>query len=412
MMDGATLTTATAPWITIIGIGEDGLAGLGTEARAEVAAAELLIGGDRHLAMLPDDDARPRLAWPSPLKDLRPAIEAARGRRLVVLASGDPFCWGVGTTLARWFGADALSVHPAPSAASLVCARLGWPLPEVRIITLHGRPLALLDRHLQPGARLVIYTDDGAAPAAIAARLAERGFGASPMVVLECLGGPREALRRGTAGDWDPRPAADLNTVAVELVAAPATDWLPTLAGLDDDAFDHDGQLTKREVRAITLARLMPAPGALLWDLGAGNGSVAIEWLRAEPTARAIGIEQRPDRLDRARANARRLGVPGLKLIEGHLPEALAGLPVPDAIFLGGAVAQAGLIDHLVTLLPPGGRLVANAVTLSGEAALIEAQARHGGDLTRIQIARAEPVGPHLGWRAAMPVTQWAWRRA
>ncbi|MEN2989933.1 precorrin-6y C5,15-methyltransferase (decarboxylating) subunit CbiE [Tistrella sp. BH-R2-4] len=406
-----TMRADTAPWITVVGIGEDGLGGLGAQARACIDAATILIGGDRHLAMLPAGDTRPKHAWPSPLKALRPVIEAARGHDLVVLASGDPFCWGIGTTLARWFGADALTVHPAPSAASLVCARLGWSLPDVRLITLHGRPLALLDRHLQPGARLVIYTDDGAAPAAIARRLAERGFGASRMTVLACLGGPHETIRQTRAADWGDAITADLNTVAVTLAADAATDWHPTVPGLDDDAFDHDGQLTKREMRAITLARLMPAPRALLWDIGAGNGSIGIEWLRAEATARAVAVEPRRDRAARIRGNAEALGVPALTVIEGSAPAALDGLPAPDAIFLGGAVAQDGLIALLMDRLIPGGRLVANAVTLSGEAALADAHHHHGGDLIRVQAARAVPVGPHMGWRAAMPVTQYVWRK-
>lgn len=395
------------PWLSIVGVGEDGLDALSPAARALVAQAEVLIGGDRHLAMLPADDDRERIAWPSPLGALVAAIEGLKPRRVCVLATGDPFCFGIGTTLAKRVPLDEMLVVPGLSARTLVCSRLGWPEHTTRLLTLHGRPLALLEPHLQPGARLILLSADAATPAAVAARLVERGFGPSAMTVLERMGGPAEHRLDGRADAWDFAPGDDLNTIAVTVAAGPDARPLSTLPGLPDDGFCHDGQITKREVRAVTLAALSPQPGQLLWDVGAGCGSVAVEWLRADPLNRAVAIESKPGRLMMIAANAERLGTPTLAIVDGHAPDALAGLEAPDAVFVGGGASVPGVIEACWAALRPGGRLVANTVTLESEAVLLAKRAGLGGELVRIAVERAEPVGPFHGWRPLMPVTQW-----
>lgn len=400
----------TAPWLSVIGIGEDGLDGLSAAARRHLDAAEVLAGGARHLAMVPDD-GRERLPWPSPLSAAVDAIIGRRGgQRMCVLASGDPLCYGIGATLARRVPAAEMTIIPAPGAFTLACARLGWPRAEVETLSLHGRPLALLHAYVQPGARLLALTADGTTPAQVAALLRARGFGPSRLTVLERMGGPFERRFDGRAADWpapDPE-AADLNTLAIACEAEPGAPRLPRTPGLPDDAFRHDGQLTKREIRAVTLAALVPVPGQMLWDIGAGCGSIAIEWSRTHPACRAVAIESRPDRLALITGNAEALGVPRLQVVAGRAPEALAGLPRPDAVFIGGGLTVPGVIDAAWDALPPGGRLVANAVTLDGERRLIDLYERLGGALTRLAVSRAEPVGRFTGWRPLMPVTQFA----
>ena len=395
------------PWLAVVGIGEDGLDGLGRAARMLVDRAEVLIGGERHLAMVPPG-AEERLTWATPLSDTMSAVVQRRGRRVVVLATGDPFCYGVGVTLARHVPAAETLVMPSAGCVSLVCARLAWPSAEVEMVTLHGRPLALLAASVRPGARLVILSHDGTTPAEVAAWLAGRGFGESRFIVLERLGGAAERLVETTAAAWSGTPD-DLNTIAVECRAAPGARWWPRTPGLPDDAFEHDGQITKREVRAATLARLMPQPRGLLWDVGAGSGSIAIEWLRAEPTARAVAIERDSGRVARILRNASTLGVSRrLQVVEGAAPASLAGLEAPDAIFIGGGTGDGALLDAGWNALKPGGRLVANAVTVSGEAALLKQHSDHGGDLVRLAVSRAEPLAGEIAWRALRPVTQWA----
>lgn len=396
-----------APWLSIVGIGEDGPDALSPAARALVDQAEVLIGGERHLAMLPADDSRRRIPWPSPLRALVETIETLKPSRVCVLATGDPFCFGIGTTLARRIPLDEMVVIPGVSARTLACSRLGWPQHTTRLLTLHGRPLALLEPHLQPGARLIVLSEDAATPAAVAARLTERGFGPSAMTVLERMGGPAERRLDGRADAWSHAPGEDFNTIAVTVVAGPDARPLSTLAGLPDDAFGHDGRMTKREVRAATLAALAPKPGELLWDVGAGCGSVAVEWMRSHELNRAIALEPKPERRAMIAANAERLGTPGLKIVEGTAPAALAGLEPPDAVFVGGGASEPGVIEACWAALKPGGRLVANTVTLESEAVLLAKHAEMGGELVRIAVERAEPVGPYRGWRPLMPVTQW-----
>ncbi|MEV5828944.1 precorrin-6y C5,15-methyltransferase (decarboxylating) subunit CbiE [Spirillospora sp. NPDC052242] len=385
--------------VTVVGIGADGWDGLAGPARDAVRAAELLVGGARQLGMLPDLAAEcVAVAWPSPMLPALPALfDEHRGRRVVVLASGDPMFFGVGTTLVRLLGAENVRVLPHVSSMSLACARLGWSLEDTDVVTAVGRPLSALARVLAPGRRVLVLSADAGTPAEVVELLEDRGFGASEVTVLERLGGPDERVGPPRAD------VAALNIVAVRCRGA----GVQAVPGLPDDAYDHDGQLTKREVRAITLARLAPVPGELLWDVGAGAGSVAIEWMRAHRACRAVAVEARAARAERIRANAERLGVPGLEVVVGEAPRALEGLAGPDAVFVGGGVTAGGMIDACWTAVRPGGRLVANAVTLESENVLVEARRKLGGELTRVEVSRAGPVGGFTGWRAKMPVTQW-----
>jgi precorrin-6Y C5,15-methyltransferase (decarboxylating) len=328
-----------------------------------------------------------------------------------VLASGDPFHYGVGAVLARHIDAREMIVVPAPSAFSLAAGRLGWSLPETALLSVHGRTLDLVRPHLQPGARILALTSDGDGPAALAKLLTESGFGASRLTVLEALGGPRERIRATNAAAYEFGTVDALNTVAIEIEAAPDARVLPRTSGLADALFEHDGQITKREIRALTLSSLTPRRGELLWDIGAGSGSIAIEWMLADPTMRAIAVERRDDRVARIRRNAAAFGVPGLEIVETAAPEALTGLPTPDAIFIGGGASDTDVLDMAARALRPRGRLVVNAVTLNTETLLLVRHAALGGELTRIAISRAGPIGEETGWRAAMPVTQWVWTK-
>lgn len=393
-------------WLSVIGLGEDGLAGLSAAARTLVEQAEVLVGGERHLLMLPPGKAE-RLPWRRPLADTVGEIAARRGKRVAVLATGDPLWYGVATVLARHFSHEEMLILPGLSAFSLAAARLHWPLAECATITLHGRPLERLALHLAPGKRLLILSEDGGTPAAVAAHLAARGWGESRLTVLERMGGERERRHDASAENWHPERCADLNTLAVECVAGPAARILSRAAGLPDDAFQHDGQITKRAVRAATLAALAPLPGALLWDVGAGAGSISIEWLRLGG-GRAVAIEREAARAALIAANAAELGVPELEIVAGEAPAALRGLPPPDAVFLGGGVATPGLLEAAWSALAPKGRLVANAVTLAGETRLLEWHGRHGGQLSRIAVADAAPLGGGHTWRPHLPVTQLA----
>jgi precorrin-6B C5,15-methyltransferase / cobalt-precorrin-6B C5,C15-methyltransferase len=398
-------------WLSIVGIGEDGIEGLSATARALVSGADFVFGGERHLKLAAPLIKGRASAWPSPFARGVEEVLAARGSQVCVLASGDPFNYGVGSVLAGRVPPEETLVVPAPSAFSLAAARLCWALPETALVSLHGRELSRIRPHLHPGARILALTSDSEGPAALARLLAETGFGPSRMTVLEALGGGNERVSSATADSFVLSGIAALNTVAIEVEAGPNACVIPFSTGLDDALFEHDGQITKREIRAVTLSSLAPTRGQLLWDIGAGSGSVAIEWMLAHPSMRAIAIETRPDRTARISRNAAALGVPGLQLVEGHAPEVLAGLATPDAIFIGGGASEPGLVDAAIRALRPGGRLVANAVTLETEAELIARHAALGGMLTHIAISRADAVGGKTGWRAAMPVTQFVWEK-
>jgi precorrin-6Y C5,15-methyltransferase (decarboxylating) len=390
--------------ITVVGIGADGWAGLTEQARNVVAAAEVVFGSTRQLGLLPDSGAT-RVTWPSPLLPaVEPLLAEHAGRRVCVLASGDPMFFGIGATLVRLLGADAVRVVPHPSSVALACARLGWPAEDVDVVSLVGRPVSSLIA--LPHRRMLVLSAGSGTPAAVAALLTDRGFGPTAMTVFDDLGGPGERRHDGTAATWT-ASVGPLNVIALDCRAAPGVIPLGRAPGLPDDAYDHDGQLTKREVRAITLAALAPLPGQLLWDVGAGSGSVAIEWLRTHPSCAAVAIESRAERADRIRRNADVLGAPGLRVVDGRAPDALVDLPSPDAVFVGGGLTADGVIEACWAALRAGGRLVANAVTLESEAVLTRWQAAVGGTLTRIEVSRAAPVGGFTGWKPMMPVTQW-----
>jgi precorrin-6B C5,15-methyltransferase / cobalt-precorrin-6B C5,C15-methyltransferase len=393
-------------WLAVVGIGEDGIDGLSPAARRLVAQAAFVVGGRRHLNLAGQLNAE-TFVWPSPIEDALDVIETHRGRPSCVLATGDPFFFGVGAMLMRRFAADEMICVPAPSAFGLAASRLGWSQQDCALLTLHGRPLEAIVPHLQPGARVLALSWDDATPAKLAALLVARGMGRSQLTVLEAMGGAGECLRAAEARSFALDNVVALNTIALEVVADRGARVLPRAAGLPDDWFEHDGQITKREIRAVTLSQLAPRRGECLWDVGSGSGSVAIEWMLADPGNRAVAIEARHDRAARIARNALAFGVPSLSVVAGEAPQALAGLPAPDAIFIGGGAGAPEMIERAIDALAPGGRLVVNAVTLETQAALVDWRARHGGELTQIAVAHAEPVGRFSGWRAAMPVVQW-----
>lgn len=443
----------SSPWLTIIGVTEAGVAALPPAERALLAAAETILGPERLLAQLRAEDPSPQpspsrgegvrseqaahsfgpaghllpsplrgrvggggplsgkkptlIPWQPPLATMLDQVLARRGRPTVILGTGDPNWFGIAATLSRRLDPGEIAIHPAVSSVQLAAARLGWPVQHVAVLSLHGRPVERLHPHLTPGNRVLMLTSDHNTLPAVRDLLVARGYGGSRLAVLENLGGPGERIVTGTAIDCDHRPG-DFYVLGLDCVAEPGAALLPAVPGLPDTAFASDGQLTKREVRAATLARLAPSPGALLWDVGAGMGSIAIEWLRAARDARAIAFEADPARCGMIADNARALGVPHLAIVPGDAPASLAGQPAPDAIFLGGAVAEAALFSACWAALGPGGRLVANAVTAEAEAALLSRWQRLGGEMVRIEVARLEAIGASHAFRPRLPVTQWA----
>jgi precorrin-6Y C5,15-methyltransferase (decarboxylating) len=401
----------TAPrsenWLTLIGFGEDGAAALSPAAREALAQAQLVVGGARHLA-LAGPFACQTMVWPSPLTDAIPAILARRGAPVCVLCSGDPYFYGAGTLLSAHVPRNEIQCFPAPSAFSLAAARLCWSLQDGGLVSLHGRAFERIIPALQPGAKILCLSWDETTPPRLANLLCARGLGATRIIVLEAMGGPRERIREAFASAFDLKDIDPLNVAALEIPLGGAANCIPQASGLSDSWFENDGQLTKREVRAITLSSLAPRRGELLWDVGAGSGSIAIEWLLADPANRAIAIEERADRAEIIARNAKNLGVPQVEIVQGKAPEAFAQLPQPEAVFIGAGAQEGGLIKAAFAALPSGGRLVANAVTLETEAELIGWHKRLGGDLTRITISRAHALGSFQAFRPALPIAQWA----
>jgi precorrin-6B C5,15-methyltransferase / cobalt-precorrin-6B C5,C15-methyltransferase len=392
-------------WLHIVGIGEDGLDGLTSAARTRIASADYILGGKRHHALIGDCRAE-RINWPSPFNALVSTLEALRGKSVVVLASGDPLWFSVGNRLSASFDAAELAFYPHVSAFQLAAAHMGWAMQNVACLSVHGRPLERIKPHVQNGQKLLLLTSNGQAVSDVAKMLTEMGFGPSHLTAIANMGGAEQVSFEGNAQDWA-QDVPDLNTLAVECIAAEGTQSIPLGCGLPDDAFLHDGTMTKQDVRAVTLAKLMPQPDALLWDVGCGCGSVAVEWMRSAHNARAIGVEARDDRRKMATANAQNLGGFDLALIAGKAPEALQGLDAPDAIFIGGGLS-AEVFDLCYAALKPMGRLVCNAVTLGSEQVLLEKYAALGGNLTRLQFTQASPIGGKVGWKPAMPVTQYS----
>ncbi|MCA0042342.1 precorrin-6y C5,15-methyltransferase (decarboxylating) subunit CbiE [Celeribacter litoreus] len=391
-------------WLHVIGIGDDGLDSLSEATRAVLNDVEVVFGADRHHGLTEALTAE-RRAWPSPFNAMIDDLKALRGRRVAVLATGDPLWYSVGARIGREIGADEVLFHPQLSAFQLAACRMGWSLADCETLTVHGRPVEQMIPFLAPDQKLLLLTQGAETPAQVADILTKRGFGPSRMTVLAHMGGADEARFDGFAFDWSADVPA-FHTLAVECIAEEGAAILPR-TGLPDDAFATDGTMTKQDIRAITLAKLGPVRGGLLWDVGCGSGSVAIEWMRAARDARAIGLERRADRRAMAAENAIALGAPALKLMDAEAPDGLADLPAPDAVFIGGGLSPE-TVAAAWTALKPHGRLVANAVTLEGEALLLALHSEMGGDLTRISVSRAKPVGRLTGWKPSMPVTQWS----
>lgn len=392
-------------WLHIIGIGEDGLDGLTTSARSAIASADYIVGGKRHHGLIGDCSAK-RINWPSPFNALLSQLQDLRGKNVVILATGDPLWFSVGNRLAATFEPRELVFYPHISAFQLAASKLGWAMQDTDCLSVHGRPLARIKPHVQNARKLLLLTSNGKAVADIALMLTGLGFGLSKLTAIANMGGADEVLFEGLAQNWA-HDVPDLNTLAVDCIALPNTRVLSPGYGLPDDAFLHDGTMTKQDVRAVTLAKLAPMPNALLWDVGCGCGSVAVEWMRAAQGARAIGIEARDDRRTMAATNADNLGGFDLQLIAGSAPAALNGLETPDAIFIGGGLS-AEVFDLCFAALKPMGRLVCNVVTLGSEQVLLEKYGQHGGDLAKLQFAHATPIGGKVGWKPAMPVTQYS----
>ena len=400
-------------WLSIVGIGEDGIEGLGELARGLIESAEFVFGGARHLSLAAPLIRGTARSWGSPFDQSVAEVLRFRGRPVCVLASGDPFQHGVGSVLARYVAPDETIAIPAVSAFSLAASRLLWPLPQLTLLSLCGRSLDLIRPHLHPGARILALTSGAAAPGAIAELLCATGFGESAVTVLDALGGPRERVRSARASAFSLDQITALNTIAIEVVAGPAARILSRVAGIADELFEHDGQITKREIRALTLSALAPGRREHLWDIGAGSGSVAIEWMLADPSLSAVAIERRSDRAARIRRNATAFGVPDLQVIEAPAPQALKNLQPPNAIFIGGGATGPGLIETARAALCTQGRLVINAVTLETEALLLQSHAQFGGTLARVDIHHACPIGGEdarfSSWRPSNPITQWTW---
>jgi precorrin-6B C5,15-methyltransferase / cobalt-precorrin-6B C5,C15-methyltransferase len=402
--------TDVAPrqWLAILGMGEDGVEGLSRAARAAIKQAVLVVGGARHLALAAELIRGDRLPWPSPLSDAFPTILALRGRNVAVLASGDPYCYGIAGALATLVPVAETVCIPTPSAFSLACARLGWAAQDVATLSACGRPLEAVLPLLQPGRRILLLSADARTPMALAELLRRYGFGRSVLHLLEAIGGKRERVRSLAARDPLPADIDPLNLLGVEVVESPDSRVIPGSSGLPNTFFEHDGQITKHEIRAATIAALAPRAGETLWDVGCGSGSVAIEWTLAHPANQAIGIEQRADRADRARRNALALGAQFVRIVTGTAPAAFAELPPPDAVFIGGGVHDPALLDTAWVALRSGGRIVANAVTLESQERLLATRRVHGGTLTRLSVERLDTLGPHHVFRPAIAVTQWA----
>lgn len=396
-------------WLTILGVGDNGLDSLSGEALKHFEKAEVIIAPSRVLDVINTGD-RETIPWTFGVKETIAFIEGRRGQPTTILATGDPMHFGIGATLRRYFSANEMLVVPSPSGFSLAGAKMGWALQDVAMISLHGRAVACLHPYILPGKRIISLTSNARTLREAAKALSDRGYGRSQMTLLEHIGGVSEKMTTLSADELlvGDHSFMDFNMLAIEVSESPETRILPTIAGLPDDAFVHDGQLTKREVRAATLAFLQPVPGQTLWDVGAGCGSVSIEWMRAAPGAKACAIEQSSERCAMILENANKLGVPKIEIIEGEAPDGLEELANPHAVFIGGGLTSKGMFDACWSRLPAGGRLVANAVTVESEAMLLDLYKKYGGELTRIQVSRAEPVGRFSGWKPSMPVTIWS----
>lgn len=408
------LTIASGRMIIVVGLSADGI----LADPSAVAEASVVIGSRRQLGLLPERVEQQRIPLPSPLRPgLADLLDELLTKQddVVVLASGDPLVSGIGSTLIELYGADRVSIRPAVSSVALARARMGWPAESCVVVTVVGRDPSLVLRELAPGRRILVLSSDQETPHQVATLLTEAGYGESLMDVLGDLGTLQETRSWSVAHNWAQAPTAHtprLNIIAITCSGPPVAGWIASwVAGLPDDAFEHDGQLTKRDLRASALARLAPTPGELLWDVGAGAGSVGIEWMRAHPSCRTIAVEASPERAERVGRNAARLGVPGLTVVTGRAPDALSGLPSPDAIFVGGGATRPGVVDACLSALGSGGRLVVHGVTLETEMLLGRLHQEYGGELTRISVEQLDAIGTFRGWAPLRTVTQWAFTR-
>ncbi len=393
-------------WLTIVGMGEDGWEALSNRARLAIKSTDVIVGASRLLALLPKTKAEIH-EWPQPFSAVAEQIKPLAGRNTVIIATGDPMNFGITRKLLEFIPFEEMTVIPQVSSFSLAAARMGWSLPDCDCFTIHGRPAANVETFIQPSARLIILTEDETSVAEVCRRLMARGFEESKVTVLENMGGESERITSFAANanpnlNWSP-----LNVLAVNCIAGPQAKIFSRVAGLPDDAFIHDGQLTKREVRAATLAALAPGPDQLLWDIGAGCGSVSVEWMRSTRGCEAFAIEHNEDRLKMISTNADQLGTPRLKVIAGKAPEALDGLRAPDAVFIGGGVGNEGVFDTAWQTLKSGGRMVCNVVTIEGEMHLYDLQEKHGGELVRMDVSTLTNVGPYRAMKPRMSVVQW-----
>lgn len=395
----------STPWLDVIGIGEDGVDGLSASALACLKSADVIIGGDRHHILTPNLKAK-RIAWPSPFDAMIDEIKSHRGNNIVILVTGDPLWYSVGARLLKAIPKEEVRFHPQLSAFQWAACRMGWSIADCETITIHGRPDSQFLPHLAPNVRMLLLTQDSESPKNVASMLTKLGFGKSRMTVLAALGGAGEERFESTAGDWGPT-VPDFHTLAIECIGDESARWFSRVGGLPDDAFLHDGQMTKKVVRSATISALAPYPDAHLWDVGAGCGSIAIEWMRAARGASATAIEPESSRIEMIRENSVRLGTEKIVIIEGRAPEALEGLQSPDAVFIGGGFTSENVFETCWNALRSGGRLVVNAVTVESEARLFDLQTKFGGDLSRLSVQQAEPVGRFKGWKPHMPVTQW-----
>jgi precorrin-6Y C5,15-methyltransferase (decarboxylating) len=387
--------------IIVVGIGADGMAGLSEQSRRELRSARVIYGSARQLDLLDDSVSAPRNCWPSPmLPALQSLLDDNPTGDIHVVASGDPLLHGIGTRLIQLHGAASVRVLPHVSSVTLACARMGWSVQDTEVISLVTAPVHTAVRR---GGQAVVLSRDASVPAELARLLTETGRGASEFTVLEQLGGPQERIRTRPADAWSAAPPVDvdnLNVVAVRYLPDERVGQV-----LPDNVFRHDGQITKQTIRAVTLAALAPAPGELLWDVGSGSGSIAIEWCRSAPGCRAVAFERAEQRRQNIIQNAAAFGVS--IDVYADAPETFESVPAPAVIFIGGGLTKPGLLSACVDRLRPGGRLVANAVTAESEALLVEWHSRLGGELRRFQHYRGEPLGGFTGWRPAMPITQW-----
>lgn len=404
-------------WLTIIGIGEEGETHLSETAKNQLQKASLILGSSRQLNLIPTERSpnATRETWPSPMMPRLDQLRNDRPENTVIIASGDPLCWGIAEHFITHLKQHELTIIPSVSILTRVAAEMQWPLNQIQSLSLCSQPLENLALYLQPQNKIVLLSATNTDPARVATFLIEKGFSNSEITVLENLGSETQSIYKSTANELAiSQPAAKLNSLAITLIADATTRIISTHPGLPDQCFEHDGQMTKQNMRAITLAHLRPLPAQYLWDIGSGSGSIAIEWLRTGNATKATAIEQNQTRADRAKNNAANLGVPHLDLINGKAPDCLENLPAPDAIFIGGGITTNGLLEKALQSLKPGGRLVANTVTIEGEAKLIESYKSNGGNLTQIAMTNADPIGPSAnakfhGWRPQMPITQWVY---